>query len=522
MVFALCNVLLRNREDAEDATQQCFLSAYRSRLAGTIPEAPAAWLAAIARNECLSRLRRARPESLELRDDDLRDDADVAELVDRRAEIAALSEAIAGLPPAQRQAVVLRDFYGLSYQEIAAALGVSGPAVESLVFRSRKSLQERLVQLRLSAGIAAVPTAVKDALARAVPGFSSGLAPAGAGSIGVGLSAKLLSGQAAAKLAAVLLAAGAGTVALGHEPPKRRPVATTPPARHDSAPAVRTRIDVTQQEEPVRPHPAAGQHAPIVPDSAIEHAQSVSVSSTPDPAAPVPYAHTAIVTSGPAPPAPVADAVVPPTITIVTTDPGDGSPRRDGDGDSGAAPPSGSPSSGGGTSASGTGTGPSATGTTGADSGGSGDTGSGDAGKADSATSGGSPKGSGNGDGSTRGSTPDGSTTQGGGSSPGGPGDGGSDESGPGTGTSTTVASTEQPSFGDGSESAGASSGTIALSGEGSGDSASASGESGSGDSGSGGSGDSSSGSGASDGSGSDGSSGSDGGGDSSGGHGGE
>src|SRR5262249_54024144 len=68
MVFALCNLLLGNRQEAEDALQQTFLSGYRSMLDGTVPEEPAAWLAAIARNECMSRLRRRTPEPVRLRD----------------------------------------------------------------------------------------------------------------------------------------------------------------------------------------------------------------------------------------------------------------------------------------------------------------------------------------------------------------------------------------------------------------------------------------------------------------------
>src|SRR5215469_8005738 len=87
MVFALCNVLLGNRQEAEDALQQTFLSAHRSMLSGTVPEEPAAWLAAIARNECFSRLRRNVPESVSLRDDDLLTGEDVADVVDRRTEM---------------------------------------------------------------------------------------------------------------------------------------------------------------------------------------------------------------------------------------------------------------------------------------------------------------------------------------------------------------------------------------------------------------------------------------------------
>jgi RNA polymerase sigma factor (sigma-70 family) len=155
MVFALCYVLLMHRQDAEDALQQTFLSGYRSMLDGTDPVEPAAWLAAIARNECVSRLRRRGPESTHLRDDDLGTLEDVADVVDRRTEIAELSQGIARLPSAQRRAVILRDFYGLSYREVSAALGITGPAVESLLFRSRKQLQERLRDLHAAQGAAA-------------------------------------------------------------------------------------------------------------------------------------------------------------------------------------------------------------------------------------------------------------------------------------------------------------------------------------------------------------------------------
>jgi RNA polymerase sigma-70 factor (ECF subfamily) len=213
LVFALCNVLLRDREEAEDATQQCFLSAQKSMLAGAVPADAAAWLAAIARNECLSRLRRRRPATVALRDDDLLTEGDVADLVDRRTEIAALSEAIAGLPPAQRQAVILRDFYGLSYREVSVALGVTGAAVESLLFRSRKRLQDRLRPFHAASGIAAVPAAIREALGRAIPGFSSGLPRAAGGPAAAGVAAKLLTGQAAAKLAVLAVAAGAGAIA---------------------------------------------------------------------------------------------------------------------------------------------------------------------------------------------------------------------------------------------------------------------------------------------------------------------
>jgi hypothetical protein len=63
----------------------------------------------------------------------------------RRADLAALWSAIKELPRSQRDALLLRDFGGLSYEELAEALAISGSAVESLLFRARQRLR---VQLR--------------------------------------------------------------------------------------------------------------------------------------------------------------------------------------------------------------------------------------------------------------------------------------------------------------------------------------------------------------------------------------
>jgi RNA polymerase sigma-70 factor (ECF subfamily) len=229
MVFALSSLLLRDRQEAEDATQQCFLSVHRSLLAGTVPDDPAPWVAAIARNECLTRLRRRRAETVELMEHDHPTGGDLSDVAAERAEIAALSQAIAGLPPAQRQAVVLRDFYGLSYREVSLALGVSGPAVESLLFKSRKRLQERLRPLRAAAGLATLPATVRDALAQLIPGFSGAAATSGASSAGIAATAKLLSWPVAAKIAAVLVATAAGAAAIAG--------VTLRGDRHQTAPA---------------------------------------------------------------------------------------------------------------------------------------------------------------------------------------------------------------------------------------------------------------------------------------------
>ena len=62
----------------------------------------------------------------------------------RRADLAALWRAIEALPRQQRDALLLREFGGLSYGELSAALAVSGAAVESLLFRARQRLRGQL------------------------------------------------------------------------------------------------------------------------------------------------------------------------------------------------------------------------------------------------------------------------------------------------------------------------------------------------------------------------------------------
>jgi DNA-directed RNA polymerase specialized sigma24 family protein len=59
-VARFCRSLLRDQSEAEDATQQIFLSAHRALLNGSAPQEPLAWLLAVARHECYARFRQRR------------------------------------------------------------------------------------------------------------------------------------------------------------------------------------------------------------------------------------------------------------------------------------------------------------------------------------------------------------------------------------------------------------------------------------------------------------------------------
>jgi RNA polymerase sigma factor (sigma-70 family) len=193
LVLGLCRALLRDRAEAEDATQQVFLAAHRALLNGTSPREPAAWLAAIARNECWARGRARMREPLPTAEiDGARSLSDPLTEAIRNADLAAIWAAIAALPRQQRDALLLREFGGLSYDELAGALAVSGSAVESLLFRARQAMRARLQPVY--AGLAGASWL--DSLARLAGGIGGGVAPVAAKVAAIGVGAAVATGGA--------------------------------------------------------------------------------------------------------------------------------------------------------------------------------------------------------------------------------------------------------------------------------------------------------------------------------------
>jgi len=144
-ILRFCQRQLRNREEAEDATQTTFLNAFRGLERGSAVEFESAWLYKIALNVCMSRQRSSRRRGrLELVGDF---DAMEERLPAHDAghdELFGLDVALRRLPEQQRRALLLREWQGLTYREIGDALGLSQPAVETLLFRARQSLAQGL------------------------------------------------------------------------------------------------------------------------------------------------------------------------------------------------------------------------------------------------------------------------------------------------------------------------------------------------------------------------------------------
>jgi RNA polymerase sigma factor (sigma-70 family) len=141
-VYRYAFAVLGNHADAEDVTQTTFLNAYRSLEQGVRPRKPANWLLTIASNAIKQRFRQeqARPRVVEL--DERTAGAEVAD--DEGPTVGELLSALSKIPPQQRQAIVLREFEGRSYAEVAGILGVTTGALETLLFRARRSLAEEL------------------------------------------------------------------------------------------------------------------------------------------------------------------------------------------------------------------------------------------------------------------------------------------------------------------------------------------------------------------------------------------
>ena len=151
-VYHYALALLRNPADAEDVTQTTFLNAYRAYQRGIEIEKPQNWLIKIAHNVARTRYARASRRVKEVPLDDHVDGLAVAE--SDLPDLHEVMKALGRLPFNQRAALVMRELEGRSYAEISDTIGVSVSAVETLIFRARKSLRLKASAIR---SLAVVP-----------------------------------------------------------------------------------------------------------------------------------------------------------------------------------------------------------------------------------------------------------------------------------------------------------------------------------------------------------------------------
>ena len=282
-IFGFCLHQLGSREEAEDAVQTTFMNAFRGLQRGIVPELESAWLFKIAHNVCLSRRRstwrRGRveaPSNLEV----------LQEVVPARErigdELIRLQDVLEEMPENQRRAILLREWQGLTYREIADELELSQSAVETLIFRARRAL---------AAGLEKAPT---DEGEQGWPKRARRAGDAGA----VVIALKALVSGGGAKIAATALVAAATAIA--------GPIGNHRQARHASPTRAKSSQVVLESAQST-PAPSASSRLAATLSSARHHA-TPAARATPAPprgGAPAPsVAPTSASESPPAPPAP--------------------------------------------------------------------------------------------------------------------------------------------------------------------------------------------------------------------------
>jgi RNA polymerase sigma-70 factor (ECF subfamily) len=148
MVYNLAVRLSGSRDDAADLTQEIFLRIYRHLGSFGGRSTLKTWVFRVAVNHCRDRLSRHVPPMQSIDDgveeggvaiaDPARGPEELAVAADQGRRVA---QGLARLPQVFREAVVLRDLEGLSYEEIAEVLGVRVGTVRSRIARGREHLR---------------------------------------------------------------------------------------------------------------------------------------------------------------------------------------------------------------------------------------------------------------------------------------------------------------------------------------------------------------------------------------------
>lgn len=150
-VYRLARSAAGDAEEAFDITQEAFVAAFAA-LHRYDPARPfRGWIAAITLNKCRDHARRRAvrrflgmpmpDDAADWAADWIAEDAPSTETIAAdRAELAATARAIAALPASLKDVLILRTIEGLSQEETATALGISGKAVETRLYRARQKL----------------------------------------------------------------------------------------------------------------------------------------------------------------------------------------------------------------------------------------------------------------------------------------------------------------------------------------------------------------------------------------------
>lgn len=155
-IYALAYRVLGREEDARDVCQEAFLRAFRA-LKGFKGEAKfSSWLYRITLNLCRDWMRRERRAPVVQGSDDGLDPLELAaqqadvqsveEVAARRELARVVARAMAALPEEQRTAIILKEYHGLTFQEIADLLDCPLSTVKTRMYQGLTTLRRQLEQ----------------------------------------------------------------------------------------------------------------------------------------------------------------------------------------------------------------------------------------------------------------------------------------------------------------------------------------------------------------------------------------
>jgi RNA polymerase sigma factor (sigma-70 family) len=326
-VQARCFAVLRDHDEAADASQNAMLNALRALRRNGSPANPRGWLLTIAHNEAVSLMRRSRPsEPLEHGHGGAGPGADEGAFA--RERLRQLVDDLNALPDRQRGALLLREASGYSYRRIASVLGTSTGNARQTVHQARRNLHKRRVGREHGWLGWALPGLAGAWLLRVL-----GLEELAANSLNAGKAALLagalvVGGGAASQVAGGGALLGAATPSALASPPPAHALAALPrrlgqpraPAVPDESPPARTAQRTTSPAAPAKAAQAEPTHEPSPLRRPPDRTPAIEPVATAEPAQPhkAPDAPVATAASrhlcpqGAQPPQPAAQRQPPP------------------------------------------------------------------------------------------------------------------------------------------------------------------------------------------------------------------
>ena len=147
-IYNLCNYMLKNKEDALDASQEVCLKIYRSISKFKGDSKFSTWVYRITYNTCMDFIKKRKDEISfdEVTNFELQREARTDEIIESKELKLEIKKSILKLSNDFRTMIILRDVNGLSYQEIADILSIEVGTVKSRLNRAREALRNELIK----------------------------------------------------------------------------------------------------------------------------------------------------------------------------------------------------------------------------------------------------------------------------------------------------------------------------------------------------------------------------------------